>query len=457
MRKPRRTPLLLAAQAAAVGVLLAATTVGGQDSPFSIVSRQLVEEECPGISAEAVRGWSTLQSHFFEVQSLTYAGLEGRWAALANGLEGLTALMNSLDIAYQCPISATRHFRQVAEWALALGHPWRARGLIQMGNIFKIQAMARWWNALPQSEPGGTTSGQGGEVKSTKRFEPRMQVEYTIAVTQLHAALQTPLRPVARYLGSLKPRIEVHSICTYRSDPTSNTGPECPLPELSVPNHRAYAERHGYKYVLHTELPLPDREAHYSKMLVIHEALRSASAPDWVFFIDCDAFFTDAVTSIPDILETYSAAGSAGPHFLVAEDPGGINTGTLLVRRSDWSLTFLERVAACQFGIAWDQSMFFWEILKPELLQLASLGQQNLGAGAAPPDFRLPPEVAFVHQARLNGFVPPASRDWSAYEWQPGDFVRHFAGCPWQEGHCLGLMHETAALAQQQLLQLSAS
>lgn len=34
-----------------------------------------------------------------------------------------------------------------------------------------------------------------------------------------------------------------------------------------------HQERHGYEYVLHTELPLPDREAHYSKMLVIHQAL----------------------------------------------------------------------------------------------------------------------------------------------------------------------------------------
>ena len=64
------------------------------------------------------------------------------------------------------------------------------------------------------------------------------------------------------------PSIQVHSICHYDTPRTA----QCPLPELSVPNHRAYAERHGYKYVLHTELPLPDREAHYSKMLVIHEA-----------------------------------------------------------------------------------------------------------------------------------------------------------------------------------------
>jgi len=208
-----------------------------------------------------------------------------------------------------------------------------------------------------------------------------------------------------------------------------------------VPNHEAYSQAHGYNYVLHTELPLPDREAHYSKMLVIHEALRSSRALEWVFFVDCDAFFTNIDISIADILATYGAGGQDGPHFLVAEDPGGINTGTLLFRRSDWSLSFLERVAASQFGIAWDQSMFFWEVLKPGLFQLHESGNP-----AGPGDFQLPSEVAFVHQAHMNGFVPPASKDWSAYEWQPGDFVRHFAGCPWQEQHCLQLMQETVAL-----------
>jgi len=312
-----------------------------------------------------------------------------------------------------------------------LGQPYRARSLVQLGNIFKLRAMASWWNSL------GPDAGT-----SNKKFEPRFHVEYTIAITQLHAALQVPIRPMQRWstgqgAPSQPPRIEVHSICTYRSDPTSNTGPDCPLPELSVPNHRVYSHRHGYRYVLHTELPLPDREAHYSKMLVIHEALRRRDGPpDWVFFIDCDAFFTNPMISLADVLSTYGAAGPDGPHFLVAEDPGGINTGTLLFRRSDWSLAFLERVASNQLGIAWDQSMFFDEMLRPGLFKVS--GQT---------DFRLPAQIAFVHQAHLNAFVPPASRDWSAYEWQPNDFVRHFAGCPWQEEHCLRLMRETAPLA----------
>lgn len=142
-------------------------------------------------------------------------------------------------------------------------------------------------------------------------------------------ALQAPLRPLQQFPAGIaaSPKIEVHSICTYRPDPTSNTGVDCPLPDLSVPNHRAYTEAHGYHYVLHTSLPLPDREAHYSKMLVIHEALRSPRAPDWVFFIDCDAFFTNMKVSIADVLATYGAVGPQGPHFLVAEDAGAAASG----------------------------------------------------------------------------------------------------------------------------------
>lgn len=73
------------------------------------------------------------------------------------------------------------------------------------------------------------------------------------------------------------------------------------------------------------------------------QAFLSVESPDWVFFIDCDAFFTDPQTSLADILATYGVAESVGPHFLVAEDPGGINTGTeihrgtvLMISRSIW-------------------------------------------------------------------------------------------------------------------------
>lgn len=67
--------------------------------------------------------------------------------------------------------------------------------------------------------------------------------------------------------------------------------------------------------------------------------------------------------------------------------------------------------------------MFFWHMVRGALdIDLANEG-----------DFLYPKEVRLIHQAQLNAFVPPASVDWMAHEWRPGDFVRHFAGCPWQE------------------------
>ena len=47
-------------------------------------------------------------------------------------------------------------------------------------------------------------------------------------------------------------------------------------------------------------------------------------------------------------------------------------------------------------------------------------------------------ETASLPKAHLNAYVPPASTDWSAHEWREGDFVRHFAGCPWQDVGSVG-------------------
>eukprot|EP00439_Symbiodinium_sp_Y106_P064120 s1299_g10.t1 len=265
---------------------------------------------------------------------------------------------------------------------------------------------------------------------------------------QLHDALRVQPKPWLR--GAAFGRVEIHSICSYKPDPTSKTTLESPLPDLSVPNHQAYAQRHGYRYVVHTENALPDREAHYSKMYVVYHRMTGQRAhwafnanrpedppPDWIFFIDCDAFFTDFATSISDLINTYAQGpgpGSDIAHFLVAEDPGGINTGVFLIRNSPWSLRFLERVASSTFTVAWDQSMFFWHMVR---------GAMEMGLE----DFSYPTEVRLVHQAHFNAFVPPASVDWMAHEWQPSNFVRHFAGCPWQEQPCLQMMMETAEMA----------
>jgi hypothetical protein len=53
-----------------------------------------------------------------------------------------------------------------------------------------------------------------------------------------------------------------------------------------------------------------------------------------------------------------------------------------------------------------------------------------------------PPGVALLPQRFLNAYHVDTARGWGAYGWRPGDFIKHFAGCPWQEPFCLELMAE---------------
>ncbi|CAL1130510.1 unnamed protein product [Cladocopium goreaui] len=417
--------------------------------PYDLVAVQLLEEECPAstTSPNVLNAWKTPTVASLEARSHLAGnfGRQHRAAALAYWLQALLRLFeDALPAAFQCSALCAQHLQSTAEWSLSLDHPRRARILLQLGNAFKFQALKDFANLYHEMK---AVHGNIQEALKTdavpKRFLPRLHVQYQIMLGELHGALRVeplPWKRIAEITSDI-PRVEIHSICSYKPDPTSKTSLESPLLELSVPNHRAYAQRHGYRYVVHTESALPDREAHYSKMYVVYHrflgqephwahqpTMPAGPPPDWIFFIDCDAFFTDFSTSLGDLIATHSAAMASQrdmghAQFLVAEDPGGINTGVFLIRKSAWSMEFLERVSSSNFMVAWDQSMFFWHMIRGALD--IDLDQEE--------DFLYPSEIRLVHQAQFNAFVPPASVDWMAYEWRPGDFVRHFAGCPWQD------------------------
>lgn len=236
---------------------------------------------------------------------------------------------------------------------------------------------------------------------------------------------------------------------------------------MAPQNHRHFAQTTGAnRYVLHTSSLLPDQQAHFSKFLAVEQHMRQNPDADWVLFVDCDAFFTDLDTSIPDLLATYlpeevafQASGGRSKtssqkknlvNFLVAEDTGGINTGVFLLRNVEWSHHFLYAVTQSVFSTAWDQSMIFMTAVNATLFG-ATVDKKTGAAGndLLEKDFELPKEVLFLHQSRLNAFVPPASTDWQAYEWREGDLVKHFAGCPWQEKPCLGMMEDTVRYVEE--------
>ena len=87
--------------------------------------------------------------------------------------------------------------------------------------------------------------------------------------------------------------------------------------------------------------------------------------------------------------------------------------------------------------------MFYWEAVHPPQVDGYPCTNSVFRMVDDKTDFDMCPQTKLVHQAHLNAFVPPASTDWHAYEWQEGDFAKHFAGCPWQEQPCLSMIEQT--------------
>ena len=415
----------------------------------SILARQLVEDQCYGpgslpmtLPKEPLNDWASLEQRFLNAQVTSY--VEGPTAGSAACLSVLeTLLREKYVLAFSCPLLTSKLIHQCATLVSHIGEKVRARTLLQMGNMFKLQAISQWYGYTQVQKKRGESFAN--------RYETRMQSDYSLALTALFQSTQSMPRDIItppRGHPLEKAKFEIVSICAYADDPTSNTGIRSTLPDITPPNHQSYADRFGYKYTVYRELPESRRslEAHYSKMLVVSDILaRKVNPPDWAIFVDCDAIFTDFSTSLSEIIYTYTI-DRPETAFLVAEDTGGINSGVFAVKNVQWGRDFLSKAAIAPYTTAWDQSQLFWEAIKTDLFTSSNSTCSDHKLN----DFQLPPQVTFMHQRHLNAFVPPASKDWQAYEWQPGDFIRHFAGCPWQEKVCLDMFHATLEWADQQ-------
>ncbi|CAD7963126.1 unnamed protein product [Amoebophrya sp. A120] len=381
----------------------------------------LLEEECiPYPRPQFVESLHTLAMKGVEAMQALHLDGQGPGIAFLTYMTGIYELLADHPYsAFECPLLLTAHCRKTADLALAIGHRNRARVLLQIGNMFKLSAMSRWWSVV-----GEYRERKEKPPKELQRFHPRMQMDYSLGLSVLTSDLMEKPREYKRWKDrntttrNKDLKIDVLSICVYKPDNTSNTVLESPLPQMSPKNHQQYVDFTGLNgYFLHTSLLTPpDVEAHYSKFLAVMQHLSEHPETDWVFFIDCDAFFTDYDTTVQDLLATFAGLEKASSeailaeseseaaeqeesspvNFIVAEDTGGINTGVFAVKNTPWSMEYLSRVTKSPFTTAWDQSMFFMEIVNMTLWDYSD-------------DFRLPKEVVFVHQSHLNAFVPPAS------------------------------------------------
>lgn len=230
-----------------------------------------------------------------------------------------------------------------------------------------------------------------------------------------------------------KLRLGITSLCAY---PEGH-----PLPRLAASNHQAYAARHGYKYVLETEKLATERPPAWGKILLLQRLLQTEDEIDWWLWFDCDTFVMNMTVTLDSLLHRYcrragstEAAAALDPsiHMVVAEDGAMLNSGTFLLRNSDWSKAFLQRVWGPKDSVWtehpwWENAAIIWDLLRPN--------SEKFRAGAAgPEDWSrddtegiYPREVRLMPQFEFNSYhIATAGRVHD--KWTPGKFALAFNG-----------------------------
>ena len=182
-----------------------------------------------------------------------------------------------------------------------------------------------------------------------------------------------------RYDTNAFGKIAIVTICSYAPDEVVRV--------VSIENHRLYAEVHGYQ--LHMFLSpdeiLPNEASKMNvkdgvhkpffwKVNAVKNVFDGPDPPTWVLWADCDALFMDPERTLDSIIHMYTAnqtnplvrkpntepqiyemvdsflnrATVEKPNppeisLLLAVDSTGINNGVWMMKRTQWSIDFLER------------------------------------------------------------------------------------------------------------------
>ena len=381
-----------------------------------MITTRVLEEECPLLSID--ESYLSFEAAVQESTILETA-TEGIGFALNIGLAALsTLLFRSSATGFDCPEYIAARVMRFSDYALTAADIDRARVLAQLANPFKLVSVRNWYRKILKE-----LDQNGVPLQTQKSPHVRLYTEIHYRINSLHNRLHVKRKPLST-VHQPSMMIEIKSICAYPE------GSDASLVALAAHNHIAFSKLHGYPYEMVVEVPEPYKEnPQFYKLQLILDWLSKTSSSEFLFLIDCDAFFTNPSMRIETVIDAYGAVD-----LFVAEDSSGINSGVLLVRRSLWSKEFFMNVTShnSHMHMAWDQSMILFQLMKLS-------NSFNLDQAAQFP----PREVAFVFQGDLNAFHVGTAKSWNTYAWQEGDFVLHFAGCPIEESYCESLMKAT--------------
>lgn len=167
--------------------------------------------------------------------------------------------------------------------------------------------------------------------------------------------------------------------------------------DISIPNKKAYAQKHSYDFRLETNPLDPNKPMVWNKLLILMHMIEMKQW-DWIFWNDSDALIANYNIKLEEIIAEASAHD-----LIITKDKNGINAGSFLIRCCDWSMRFLQEADS--------RTEFFAHQWKDQESMRNVLFNANHES-----------HVYYIDKRKINSYV---NED---LDYEPGDFVVHFPG-----------------------------
>lgn len=180
-----------------------------------------------------------------------------------------------------------------------------------------------------------------------------------------------------------------------------------PLADLVLPNLQEYCDKHGYTLLYHCG-NYGGGQIGFQKMRYLRDLMRGDL--ELALVVDLDVIITNLDKRFEDFI-------SGDNDYFVTKDVNGINNGSFIIRKTDWSMHLLKFMLDHESGFTCEQN-----VLKTLEAQLV-----NHGLGILPH----PSINSYLHPSLGSPFesIYPEWRDTTFPNvWRQGDFLLHLPG-----------------------------
>jgi len=180
---------------------------------------------------------------------------------------------------------------------------------------------------------------------------------------------------------------------------------------ITVNGKREYCERHNYTFYNYTSME-EKWSPEWSKIIY---CLKHLKQHDWIFWSDVDAMITNYNFKIESILdETVD--------IIVSNDIGGMNTGSFLIKNSEWSYNFLQKLYSLRDQYEKGDRSFRSNQANQFTDQdaMVNLFMSNWDNSRV--------HFKFIDKRIFNSYAMTKADDW-----QYGDFILHMPAVMWRK------------------------